>query len=136
MSSDVDFKKCPMYIKSNKMHNDINELHIGHRSIVKELKKIAKANHKKDKFLFKHMENEDIHHINVTESINQTNVAVLSMGETIKTLMKDKTKRDTIKDKREGIKEKVFTALIIATLIGAYNFFTDLMVMKQAIGVE
>jgi len=132
--SDVNFTECPMYQTAKEFESVRNN----NNALAKEMKKLIKDNRKKDKFLIKHMTDEEVHHNNVEKAILESNEAVTSMGKHIKTLMDDKVVRDLEKDKKEKIRERkekirdgVYGTLSVAIVIGAYNFFMDLMQVKN-----
>ena len=118
------------------VYKDIQILKDNYILVMGQLKKMDKSSRKKDKYMIKHMEGEDLHHAFVAKSLEASNTALLEMGEQVKTLMQDKKDRDDVKDKRDGIKEKVYASVAIAVLFGSYNLFMDLMAMKSAMGVE
>ena len=116
---DIDFTKWPMYKEVNKHGTDIDVLHNGNRAIIKELRKISKDNRKIWKYTSAHMDDEIIQHTKVEA--------------TLQSLLKDKQDRDTIRDTRERVKEKVYASLAVVVAVGAYNIFMDMMIMKQAL---
>lgn len=129
----MKWEDCPMYDKSNKNSTDIDVLHEGHRNIVKQLKRMNKDAKGTSKYIKMHMEEEGEHHRAVNSTLSAVANAMKEVSADNKTLMEDKKNRDTIKDKRESFKEKIYGTLAVAILIGAYNLFMDIMHMKQAL---
>jgi hypothetical protein len=123
----VNFGECPKYNTNMKNEADINELHRVNRDIIKQLKRNSKEAKAMAKYLRMHMKEEEEHHKN-------TNTAILDMGKAITSLIADKKERDEVKDKREAIRDKVIASISVILMVGAYNFFVDVLSIKQAIG--
>ena len=120
--AEVDFRRCPRYTQDEEIEAKVETMYGVHREIIKELKTMGKLQKKQARYLTSHMKEEEIHH----KAVNDTLVD----------LMKDKKIRDDVRDKRDGIKDKVYASLALAAIIGAYNFFMDMLAMRAALGVE
>jgi len=111
----LNFSKCPHFYMAGGCPDKI-------KSITDSLLERKESDRELAKTLNMHIEQDIIAH-------KETN-------ETLRTLIKDKEKRDIVRDKREKIREKVYISVGLAILYGSYNFFLNLYDISKALGVE
>ena len=137
--STKEFTSCPMYSRAERHGEDIDELHNFMRDVKTTIKKEVKLAKKRDRYLNSHMKDEEVHHTYVSESIRALTESVQELvnhrqtnDNTIETLLKDKNDRDTIKEKRDGYKEKIIASVTLAIIYGTYHLFMQVETMLNA----
>ena len=121
----LGYKKCPHYESGDRLKRRVTDM-----------EDIVKDNNEQWEYLKNHMEGEEVHHQTTRDSIVETNEAMVEMSQAVKTLVDDKKERDKIKDKRESRRDKIFTALAIAFILGLSKILLDLYATQKILGVE